>query len=291
MKYSFYPGCSLHATAKEYHLSTIEVAGKLGIELDEIKDWFCCGATPAHNSDELLSLSLSAKNLAIAGENSSIAVACASCYSRLKTAQYEVNTHSKTRKIIEDVIEESVPPGIEVLHLLDIFVREYGLDKIKEKVVKPLTGVKIACYYGCLLTRPPKVTDFDDAERPVSMDNIISAIGAEAVKWTDKTECCGASFTLSETDIVLELSGKVLDAAKKAGADVVAVACPLCHGNLDMRQPQIEKFNKKKYGMPILYITQLIGIALGLKPSQIGLSYHMVDPYHTLKAKGVTEGF
>lgn len=291
MKYSFYPGCSLHSTAKEYYLSTTKVADKLGIELNEIKDWFCCGATPAHNEDELLSLSLSAKNLAIAGENASIAVACASCYSRLKTAQYEVNTNLETRKIVEEAIEEPVPSGISVLHLIDIFVREYGLEKVKEKVVKPLTGLKVACYYGCLLTRPPKVTSFDDAERPVSMDNIISTIGADAVKWTHKTECCGASLTLSETDIVLELSGKILDAAKKGGADVVSVACPLCHNNLDVRQPQIEKFNKKEFGIPILYITQLVAIALGAKPSQLGLNYHMVDPFHTLKLKGVTEGF
>jgi heterodisulfide reductase subunit B len=286
LKYSYYPGCSLHASAAEYDLSTRELFKALKIGLTEIPDWFCCGATPAHNVDELLSLSLCAKNLELAGKvEGDLAVACAACFSRLKTTQHVLVESDVKRKQVEKAIDSPVKLDGNVKHLLDILARDLGLERLASAVNKPLSGLKVACYYGCLLTRPTDVPNLDCVEAPTIMEDVLKAVGAETVNWTHRLECCGANFTLSRPGVVIQLTNAILASAKAAGADCVMVACPLCHGNLDIRQKEIEGVFNTEYGLPVFYLTQLVGLAVGLGTDKLGLDAMMVNPMPLLKEK------
>ncbi len=288
LSYSYYPGCSLHASASEYDASTREVCSLLGIALEEIPDWICCGATPAHNVDELLSLSLSAKNLELAeqmqGERD-MAVACASCFSRLKFAQHIMEKSDEKRRLVEKAIDAPVALDRKVKHLLEILARDFGLEQLGSFVKKPLSGLTVACDYGCLLKPPADVPNLDCPEAPTIMESIIKVIGAETVPWTHRLECCGANFTLSRPPVVQQLSNAVLDSAKAAGADCIVVACPLCHGNLDIRQKEIEGIYSADYGLPIFYLTQLVGLALGISFEKLGMDALIVSPQKLLKQK------
>lgn len=288
LSYSYYPGCSLHASASEYDLSTRELFSVLEIGLKEIPDWICCGATPAHNVDELLSLSLSAKNLELAEQvPGDMAVACASCFSRLKFAQHILGENETKRKLVEKAIDAPVHLERNVKHLLEILVRDYGLDHLAKEVKKPLSGLTVACYYGCLLTRPTDVPNLDCTEAPTIMEKVMEAVGAKTVAWTHRLECCGANFTLSRPPVVQQLSSAVLESAKAAGADCIVVACPLCHGNLDIRQKEIEGLYETSFGLPIFYLTQLIGIAVGVPQGRLGLDALIVSPQKLLKEKNL----
>ncbi|MGE0920197.1 CoB--CoM heterodisulfide reductase iron-sulfur subunit B family protein [Trichlorobacter lovleyi] len=286
LRYSYYPGCSLHASASEYDLSTREVFAALGIGLDEVPDWICCGATPAHNVDELLSLSLCAKNLELAEQvPGDMAVACAACFSRLKFAQHVLKENEQKLHQVEQAIDARVPLDQPVKHLLEILVQDLGAERLSQAVKKPLSGLKVACYYGCLLTRPPEVPQLDDCEAPTIMERLLQTVGAEAVDWTHRMECCGANFTLSRPGVVLQLTNAVLDSAKAAGADCIMVGCPLCHGNLDIRQKEIEGVYYRSYDMPIFYLTQLVGLALGVPADRLGLDALIVSPQRLLREK------
>lgn len=286
LRYSYYPGCSLHASASEYDLSTREVFKALGIGLDEVPDWICCGATPAHNVDELLSLSLCAKNLELAEQvPGDMAVACAACFSRLKFAQHVLKKNDQKLRQVEQAIDAKVPLDQTVKHLLEILVQDLGTERLSQAVRKPLSGLKVACYYGCLLTRPPEVPQLDDCEAPTIMERLLQAVGAESVDWTHRMECCGANFTLSRPGVVLQLTNAVLDSAKAAGADCIMVGCPLCHGNLDIRQKEIEGVYYRSYDMPIFYLTQLVGLALGVPADRLGLDALIVSPQRLLREK------
>lgn len=288
LNYSYYPGCSLHASAKEYDESTKGVFRALRIGLKEVPDWFCCGATPAHNVDELLSLSLCAKNLSLADNvEGDLAVACAACFSRLKTTQHKLAENDIKRKQVEIAIDGAVSLEKPVKHLLEILAKDYGLDRLADAVKKPLTGLKVATYYGCLLTRPPDVPELDCCEAPTIMENVIAATGAEPVSWSHRLECCGANFTLSRPGVVLNLSNEILASAKRAGADCIMVACPLCHGNLDIRQREIEEANGTRYDMPVFYMTQLLGLAVGVPAGKLGLDSMIVNPLPLLKDKNL----
>jgi len=288
MEYSYYPGCSLHASAGEYDLSTRELFKALRIGLTEVPDWFCCGATPAHNVDELLSLSLCAKNLELADKvEGDLAVACAACFSRLKTTQHVLSESDVKRKQVEKAIDAPVKLDSKVKHLLEILATDLGLERLAAAVNKPLAGLKIACYYGCLLTRPNDVPNLDCVEAPTIMERVIEAVGAETVPWTHRMECCGANFTLSRPGVVIQLTNAILDSAKAAGADCIMVGCPLCHGNLDIRQKEIEGVYNVNYGLPVFYITQLVGLAAGLGPDKLGLDAMIVNPMPLLKEKGL----
>ena len=285
-RYSYYPGCSLHAPASEYVLSTKAVFEALGIGLDEVPDWICCGATPAHNVDELLSLSLSAKNLELAQQvPGDMAVACASCFSRLKFAQHILSENETKRKLVEKAIDAPVPLDSTVKHLLEILARDIGLEQLSAVTKKPLTGLKVACYYGCLLSRPTDVPNLDCVEAPTIMESVVEAVGAETVAWTHRLECCGANFTLSRPPVVQQLSNAVLDSAKAAGADCIMVACPLCHGNLDIRQKEIEGVYHCDYDLPVFYLTQLVALALGVPAGNLGFDALIVSPQKLLKEK------
>lgn len=286
LSYSYYPGCSLHASAKEYDESTRGLFKALGIGLVEVPDWLCCGATPAHNVDELLSLSLCAKNLALAdGVEGDLAVACAACFSRLKVTQHHLTDNETKRKQVEYAIDGTVNLHKPIKHLLEILAKDFGLERLAGAVQKPLSGLKVACYYGCLLTRPPDVPQLDCVEAPTIMERVIGAVGAETVGWSHRMECCGANFTLSRPGVVLKLSGSILDSAKAAGADCLMVACPLCHGNLDIRQKEIEEATGKRFGMPVFYMTQLLALAVGVSSGKLGFDSMIVNPLPLLREK------
>lgn len=289
MKYAYFPGCSLHSTAKEYDLSTKEVAKVLGIELIEIPDWICCGATPAHITMHLLSLALPVKNLLQAKKMDSyeVVTCCAACFNRLKTANKFMESDPEHRERVEKIVGEQYKGEVKVRHFLDVLVNIFGLKNIKERITKKLSGLKVACYYGCLLVRPPDITELDDLEEPHLMDDLMKIIDIEPVKWPYKTECCGASFSLTKIDIVLKLSADILQMAEDAGAQAMVVACPLCQSNLDLRQAMINKKYKKNFDMPILYFTQLIGLALGIEPKKLGLEKHIVNPLPLLREKEI----
>ena len=280
MKYAYFPGCSLHSTAKEYDLSTKEVASVLGIELEEIPEWICCGATPAHITMKLLSLALPVKNLLQAKKAGSdeVVTCCAACFNRLKVANSAMENNLEQRENVKKITGLDYKGEVKVKHFLDILVNVMGLEKLSQKVTRKLSGLKVACYYGCLLTRPHTVTNLDDLEDPQLMDDLMKTIGVEPVKWPYKTECCGASFSLTKTDVVLKLSGDILQMASDEGAQAIVVACPLCQSNLDLRQAEINKKFKKNFNMPILYFTQLVGLSLGIEPKKLGLDKHIVSP-------------
>ena len=287
MKIAYYPGCSLHSTGIEYDISTRKVCDAMGIELVEVKDWVCCGASPAHQYDELTSMALSAKNLALVAETDKLkelCAPCASCYSRLKSTQEYIKDDGQKRNI-EEVIGTECPEDINVLHILDVILEKIGIEAIKEKVVRNLNDIKVVCYYGCLMTRPPKVTGKQQFENPTEMESVMEAIGAEPLDWNMKTFCCGAGFALTKTEIVLELTKKILADAESVGADVISVGCPLCHANLDGRQLQInEKFNTN-FNIPILYFTELMGLALGINAKELGLFKHLTEVDDFLKER------
>jgi len=286
LNYSYYPGCSLHASAREYDESTRGLFKALRIGLQEVPDWLCCGATPAHNVDELLSLSLCAKNLELSEQvEGDLAVACAACFSRLKTAQHKLGENQDKRRQVEYALDAPLAVDKPVKHLLDILARDFGLDRLKEAVQKPLDGLTVACYYGCLLTRPPDVPNLDCVEAPTIMERVIEAAGAATVGWSHRMECCGANFTLSRPGVVLKLSADILASAKRAGADCIMVACPLCHGNLDIRQKEIEETTGEQYGMPIFYMTQLLALAAGVPGGKLGFDSMIVSPQPLLKEK------
>ena len=289
MKYAYFPGCSLHSTAKEYDLSTKAVADTLGIELIEIPDWICCGATPAHITMHLLSLALPVKNLIQARKMDSyeVVTCCAACFSRLKIANHFMANDPVHGERVSEIVGEPYKGEVKVRHFLDVLINVYGLKNLSQRVIKKLDKLRVACYYGCLLTRPPEITQLDDLEEPHLMDDLMEVLGVGVVNWPYKTECCGASFSLTKTEIVLKLSCDILQMAQDEGAQVIVVACPLCQSNLDLRQSMINKRFAKNFNIPILYFTQLVGLALGLDPRKLGLNKHIVNPLRLMKAAGV----
>jgi len=277
MSYAYYPGCSLHSTAEEYDRSFRKVCSGLGIDLEEVTNWICCGSSPAHATSHLLSIALPMHNLAIVEKSGrdEVVVPCASCFSRFKFAQYEVGKDEELSRKVSEVVGSEAGKKVNVIHPLETLSGSGAI--ASSKVLKDLSFIKAVCYYGCLLTRPPEVTRFDSCEYPMSMDNILRSVGIETLEWSYKTECCGASLALTETSIVVKLVGDLLSEAKKVGANAVAVACPLCHANLDTRQAEAEASRGERFDIPIFYFTQLVGLALGFSEEELGLDRHIVN--------------
>jgi heterodisulfide reductase subunit B2 len=281
VSYVFFPGCSLDGTAKDFHRSTLAVAGRLGLDLPELKDWTCCGSTAAHGTDPVLADALPARNLSLARDRT-IAVACAACYNRLKTANHRIAQNPGVRTRIGAVLGHDYDGTTPVLHLLEILGRKIGLPEVASAIRRPLTGLKVACYYGCLLSRPAEVTEFDDPENPTLMDELMETAGAEALDWPHKTECCGASFSITDRSIVLQLTNEILAMAQASGADCVVTACPLCQLNLDLRQKDVETKFARRYNLPVFYFTQLLGLALGCSHGELKLGSLVVNPQPVL---------
>jgi heterodisulfide reductase subunit B2 len=279
VKYAFFPGCSLESTAWDFARSTEAVCAALQIEVQEIPGWVCCGSTPAHGTSTSLALALPVFNLQKArAMGRPVLTACAACYARLRTANHEVRNDPKQKDRAARITSQSYDGSVDVHHVLDVLVNHLGLDAIRTAVQRPLSGLKVACYYGCLLTRPPEVVAFDDPEHPTAMDKLVTALGADPVEWPYKTECCGASLSMTHSDIVSRLSHRLVKMARQAGATCIAVACPLCQVNLDMRQADARKNHGDLPETPVFYITQLVGLALGLSPEQLGLKALSVSP-------------
>jgi heterodisulfide reductase subunit B len=277
MNLGYYPGCALHGSSNDYEQSVRACLGALDVTLAEIDDWICCGATSAHSLNHKLAIALPARNLALAHRqgHAEMLAPCPMCSMQLLRAAQAMASDHGLRTEISEMVEAEVNSGPRVLNLIQVF-QHIGLDKLKAAVRAPLKDLKPACYYGCLLVRPPAVVDFDDAEQPTSMEAIVAALGAKPVEWSYKTECCGAGMTMSKTETVLELSGRILANAAAHGANCLVVACPMCHVNLDMKQGAIEEFLGTKFGLPIYYLSDIVGMALGLSAGDLGTDRHFV---------------
>jgi heterodisulfide reductase subunit B len=288
MELAYFPGCSLHGLAREYGSSVKAVCKRLGIVLKEVPDWNCCGASAAHSRDRYAAVYLSARNLAIAANSGygRIVTACAGCFNRLKTASHKMKEDEKIREGLAESTGLSLRDSrdsIEVVHLLQVFSEEEIASRIKTEMKKSLGGIRLAAYYGCMLSRPAAVMKFDDPEQPRIMDDLLRSLGAETVDWPHKSECCGGSLAAAEPEIIIELSGDILESARQAGADAIVVACPMCQANLDLRQKEIEKRRGAVRGLPVFYFTQLMGLALGCPERQLGFRLLMTDPKKVLR--------
>jgi len=295
MKYAYFPGCSIHASAREYEMAAQAVNKRLDIEFVEIPDWNCCGSIDAvHAYNPLLSVSLAARNLALAeAMNMDIVTLCSACFFTLSRANNVLREDAAMKIKVDKALAEAglkYAGGVKVRHYLDILTNDVGLDKIRQQVKVPLKGLKVAPYYGCLVVRPAGIQRFDDVEHPMSMDRIVEALGAEAVYYPDKTRCCGASLVITDEDVMLEMTKSSLLTAKNAQADCLVTPCPMCHFNLDAKQKDVESRFKVDIGLPVLYITQLMGLAFGLSPKELGLHRNIVSPSRIIdKAKAPSQ--
>lgn len=277
MKIGIYPGCSLTGSARDYNESVFALAKAFDIELVQVPDWNCCGATAAHNLNKELSLSLPARILALAEQANmeEVVVPCAACYSRLVVTQHELAKDPQLRNRIASVLEMDYKGSVKIINVIE-WLDKYIIPNLEGRVIVPF-DYKAACYYGCLLVRPNKILNYDRPEDPQTMDLLVEKIGGKPVDFAYKTECCGAGLSVSRTDIVAKLSGKIIEDAEHRGADAIMVACPMCHSNLDMRRPDINKYWNRKFETPVLFITQAIGLAIGLSAKEVGLNRHFVD--------------
>jgi heterodisulfide reductase subunit B len=286
MNIGYYPGCSLHATAREYAESLKTIAMELDIQFDEIPDWACCGATAAHSTNHLLSIALPARTLMLAEKQNlnRVFAPCAACYNRLASARHSMARNEDLADQVQDILGETFKNSVDVISIAQLFSGMTA--QIKDKCNKRLNNLKVACYYGCLLVRPPEICNFDDPESPSSLEYIASAAGAVPVKWDMALECCGGGFSLSRIASVVRLSRAILRSAGKAGAQAIVVACPMCHSNLDFRQRAINMRDNAAKPMPILFLSQLVGLGLGLAPDRLGLERHFVSPKPVLNFIG-----
>lgn len=271
LRLAYYPGCSLEATGREYDESARAVCRALGVELAELEDWNCCGATSAHSIDGFLALALPARNLALAQKvGLDIVAPCSACYNRLRQAEYALRYDRVTGRAIEDAAGFNYLGQVTVISLLETLVKRVGLEAVAGRVVRPLKGLRVACYYGCLLVRPPEVTRFDRPENPVHLDELVAALGADPVFWRGKADCCGASHAIISPDVSTALVGRILALAREAGADVLVTTCPLCQMSLELRRPAGET-------IPSLYFTELVGLAFDLPEVGTWFDRHLVD--------------
>lgn len=283
MKVSYYPGCSLDGTAVEYRKSLESVLKTLEIEAVELPDWTCCGASSAHVTDDQLAVTLPGRNLMIAEKlGLDLMVPCAACFQRLKAAD-------KAMKAGQAAGSENTryTGKFDIKHSADMIWEKTGEKGISSKVKKPLTGLKMVCYYGCLTTRPPKITDSKNPEDPQEVDEIMRALGADVKNWSFKTDCCGGNLMLTHTSLAKKLVKKLLDMTLEAGAECMVVGCPMCHSNLDTRQKEIQKDNGEKYNIPIYYFTEMMGLAFGDTAVEKWLSKHLTEARSLLKEKGL----
>jgi heterodisulfide reductase subunit B len=292
--YAYYPGCSLESLAQGYHVSAMECARALGVELKELEDWNCCGATAYFHADELLAYTLSARNLAMAEQMGLDFVApCSACY---KNA-YFTNAYLKEDPELAEHVnfalkadDLSVSGTTNVRHLIEVFVEDIGLEEIHALARRPLEGVRVAAYYGCQLLRPRKGDEeIEQLEQPTFFEELMAAIGAEPVDYGMKVRCCGGSLIITNRAAALDMVLKLLQDAEDAGADVIATICPLCNVNLELYQKQVNKEYGTSFSMPVMYFTQLMGVAFGVAPGRLGIGKEMVSASAVLLGEKQTE--
>jgi len=278
VKYLYFPGCSLKGTGKAYEESLLAVFRALGVELKEIDDWNCCGATAYMSVDEAKSYALAGRNLAIAErEELDVIAPCSACYLGLNKAQKSLQDHPEIRARVTKALAAAgleYHGKVKVRHPLDVLINDVGLDAIAKRIKSPLKGHKFAPYYGCQIVRP--FASFDDQYDPKTMDKLLAAAGAENVTFPLKTRCCGGSLTGTVPEVGLRLAYIILKEAKKRGAEAVVTVCPLCQFNLDGYQDQIaRKF--EAVDMPVVYFTQVLGLAMGLSADELGLKRSIIS--------------
>ena len=275
----FYPGCSGAGTSVEYDRSTRAVCMALLLPLQDVPDWSCCGSTPAHTVDHALSTALSMRNFAQAAEAglSDLVTPCPSCLKNLRASLVRWQDPEIGPKA-EKLLGKKVVGEFSIKSVLQVLDEDVEPARIKNQLSMPLTDLRVVPYYGCLMSRPAKLMKFGDPENPMAMERLLTLAGATVLDFPLKVECCGASMGIPDLSTVTRLSGKLLELAVSMGADVIAAACPLCQMNLDMRQKQINKANKTSYNLPVMYFTQLLGLAFGLPRAELGLDKLMVDP-------------
>lgn len=285
MSYLYFPGCSLKGSGKAYEESFLAVSKALGVNLTEIEDWNCCGATAYMAVNELNSFALTARNLAIAEKHADkhgtveMIAPCAACYLVLNKTQKYLSEYEGISNKVNQALDSaglSYEGRVKIRHPLDVYINDIGVEKVKAAVKKPLTGMKVACYYGCQIVRP--YATFDDQYNPMSMDKILQSMGAETLDWPLKTRCCGGSLTGTIQEVGMRLSYLLLREAKKSGADAVATACPLCQFNLECYQKDMSKSYHEKVSVPVVYFTQLMGMALGLGEKELGMHRLFMPP-------------
>lgn len=280
MKFAYYPGCSAMGTSADYELSTQAVCRALGVKLEEIPDWNCCGSTPAHAVDTELSAALCARNLSIAAkaEAETLLTPCPSCLSNLRAAAHHMK-EEPFRKRVDELLEEPAAPAFpEVTSVMQGLVDSFGYDLIAQRASVKFTGIRLAPYYGCLMSRPAEIMNFGDPENPMMMEGLLEACGADVIDFPLKTSCCGASFGIPNRPTTARLSGEILRVAQNMKADAIVVACPLCQMNLDLRQDQASKALQTAFNIPVLYFTQVLGLAFGFGPTELGFGKLCVSP-------------
>lgn len=296
MSYLYYPGCSLKSTGRAYEESILAVFTALNADMKELNDWNCCGATAYMSISELKAFALSARNFALAEKqaegsgDANVVVPCAACYLGLNKARRYLADHPDVRAIIEIALREAslaYEGNVRIRHPLDVLINDIGLDTIRSVVDRPLEGLRVACYYGCQIIRP--YADFDDQHDPRSMDDLMIALGAEAVDWPLKVRCCGGSLMGTVQEVGLRLSYLIAREARKRGADVIATACPLCQFNLECYQPKMNSLFNDDLCVPAAYFTQLMGLAFGLAPKKLGIDRLFV-PFGIPETVGASEG-
>jgi heterodisulfide reductase subunit B len=286
MKYLYYPGCSLESTAREYNLSTHAVLGKLGIELEEIDDWTCCGASAAETSSELLSYVLPARNLALAEQangHHQLVASCSACYVNLSKVNARIEQEPKMLDRINQALSVEglkYTGSVRVRHLLDVIANDVGTEAIAAQAIRSLEGLRIAPYYGCQTVRP--YSPFDTPYKPETMDRILEALGATIHDNTLKTSCCGGTLLTTKREVGLKLITDLFEAA--TGADCITTVCPLCQMNLESYQGLVSKKLGRAVQIPVLYLTQLLGLVMGMPEEQLGLKHNVV-PYEALSAR------
>lgn len=277
--YVYYPGCSLESLGKSYHLSTMEVASKLGIEFKEIEDWNCCGATAYFPVDELLSYTLSARNLAIAEKTGykDFVAPCSACFKNAYTTNNYLNSDPDLAEHINYALEADnlhFNGTMHVRHLIEVFIEDFGFETIKNHVTYPLNNLLVAPYYGCQLVRPRKMNE--NVENPGYFEDLLSALGATPVEFESKTRCCGGSLIITNRIAALDMVGKLLQDAINSHAQIIATTCPMCNVNLEVYQNQVNREFGTNYSIPIVYFTQLMGSAFGCSPKSLGINKEII---------------
>ena len=277
VEFGYYPGCALHGSSNDYEMSVRACLGALGVGLRELDDWICCGATAAHSLNHKLAVALPARNLALAQRDgvTELLAPCPMCSNELIRAGCALAASPGLRKEISQIVELDVRGDTQIFNLIQVF-QKVTAERILQGLVRKLDDFRPACYYGCLLTRPPETLRFDDCEQPSSMESILTSLGAQPVAWNFKTECCGAGMTMADEDTVLDLSHKILGDAARHGANCLVVACPMCHVNLDMKQSDIERRYGVRHDLVVYYLSDLVGLALGLDEHSLGIDRHFV---------------
>jgi len=277
-KYAYFPGCSLEKMAHSYHMSALETTRALGIELEELEDWNCCGATAYFHVDELLAFTLCARNLAMAEkEKRDIVAPCSGCYKNLFFTREHLKHDADLAEHINEALAEDnlhYAGTSAVRHLIEVFVQDVGFDAIKAKVTKPLKGLRVAPYYGCQILRPRKAKE--DVEQPRFFEDLISAIGAEPVDYRLRLSCCGGALIITNRRAALSMVRNLLECAVRSKAAIIATACPLCQVNLECYQKQVNHEFGTDLNVPVVYFTQLVGLALGIPPKRLGIGSELV---------------